>query len=205
MPLSISTEAVQRKNSLAESDPWLLLLEINYPDETPIRLVWNTESISWDGETWEAAAFELGDQEESNEDDTPSVKLGVVDIERKLIPLIDQYGGGIGAEVIIRVVHSAYLDNNTPELEEDYEIIDVSVDAQLRVNFKLGAENLSNYRSPPDIFLQSHCRYKEFKGDLCGYDGDEKDCDRTFERCRELGNQKRFGGFPGLPLLGYWS
>lgn len=205
MPLPLSSEVVQRKNSLAESDPWLLLLEINYPDETPIRLVWNTESISWDGEIWEAAAFELGDQEESNEDDTPSVKLGVVDIERKLIPLIDQYDGGIGAEVTIRVVHSAYLGNNTPELEEDYEIIDVSVDAQSRVNFKLGAENLSNYRSPPDIFLQGHCRYKTFKGNRCGYDGDAEDCDRTFERCRELNNQERFGGFPGLSPLGYWS
>jgi len=205
MPLSISTQAIESKNKLSSTDPWLLLLEINYPNEEPIRLVWDTESISYDGETWQAATFVLGDQEESNEGDVPSVKLGVVDIERNLIPLIDQYGGGVGAEVIIRVVHSAYLNNNTPELEVEYEIIDASVDAQSRVNFKLGAENLSNYRSPPDIFLQSHCRYKEFKGSYCGYTGTETECDRTFERCRELGNQKRFGGFPGIGRLGYWS
>lgn len=205
MPLSISTQAIEEKNKLASSDPWLLLLEINYPNETPVRLVWNTESISWDGETWQAATFVLGDQEESNEGDVPSVNLGIIDIERNLIPLIDDYGGGVGAEVTIRVVHSAYLGNNTPELEEDYEIIDVSVDAQSRVNFKLGAENLSNYRSPPDIFLQGHCRYKTFKGNHCGYDGDDEDCDRTFEDCRSKNNQERFGGMPGLSPLGYWS
>lgn len=203
MALSISTEALHEKNKTASNDPWLLLLEILYPSENPIRLVWNTEDITWDGETWLAAAFSLGDIEETKEGEIPEVSLDIVDIERRLTPILDQYSGGIGASVIIRVVHSAHLDVTTPEYEDEMEIIDVTIDHQNKIKFKLGAENLSNFRCPPDRFLKGHCRYKEFKGSKCGYDGPETECDRTFERCRELGNQARFGGFPSVGRLGY--
>lgn len=204
MPLSISTEAIAEKNKLASNDPWLLLLEIIYPGEDSIRVCWNTEDITWDGETWLAASFKLDDIEQDKEGSTPSVGLSIVDLERRIIPILDQYDGGVGATVYIYIVHSDHLDKTDPEFEEIMEIIDVSIDHLGMIRFKLGAENLTNRRSPPDRFLKGHCRYKEFKGSLCGYDGDETDCSRTYVRCKELGNQKRFGGFPGVGQIGYF-
>ena len=202
MSLSISTDAVAEKNKLASSDPWLLLLEVIYPSEPSIRLVWNTEDVTWDSETWQAASFKLGDIEESQDGSVPVVSLSIVDIERNIIPTVDAYGGGVGAQVIIRVVHNAHLDNTTPEVEYDMEIVSASVDSKGQINFRLGAENLTNYRSPPDMYLKIHCRYAEFKGPECGYGGAATDCDRTWERCKELENQNRFGGFPGIGRLG---
>jgi len=204
MPLSISTQAIQEKNKLASGDPWLLLVEIIYPNEEPVRAVWNTENIAWDGETWYAFPFSLSDIEESKEAEIPEVSLTIFDIERRIIPLIDAYGGGIGASLWVRIVHSAYLDNNTPEFEHEFEIIAVSVGHDFSVKFTLGAENLSNKRSPVSRYLKGHCRYKQFKGPECGYDGTETECSRTFERCRELSNQARFGGFPGIGRIGYF-
>jgi len=204
MPLPISTQAISEKNKLASGAPWLLLLEIIYPGETPIRVVWNTEDVTWDGETWVAFPFQLGDIEESKDAEIPAVSLTIFDIERKLIPIIDEHGGGVGSEVWVRVVHSAYLDNTTPEFEQEFEIIDARIGHDFSVNLKLGAENLSNRRSPVDRYLKGHCRYKQFKGPECGYGGTETECSRTFERCRELGNQRRFGGFPGIGRIGYW-
>lgn len=205
MALDISTSAINEKNRLSSGDPWLLLLEINYPNESPIYLAWNTKDVVWDGNTWQAADFKLGDQEESKDGSVPTVSLGIVDIERRLIPIIDEYGGGVGAEVIVRIVHSSYLDNTIPEYEADLEIISTTIDNQSVVNFELGAENLTNHRSPPDMYLKLHCRYAEFKGDLCGYTGTATDCDRTWTRCMELNNQKRFGGFPALGRLGIFT
>jgi phage-related protein len=202
MPLSISTQAIQEKNKLVSNHVWLLLLEIIYPGETPIRVCYNTENITWDGETWYAYPFELGDLSESKEGEIPTVSLGVWDIDRKITPIIDQYDGGIGAEANIYIVHSDHLDLSDPELHEPFEIIDVSIDHMNKINFNLGAENLTNYRSPPDIFLKGHCRYKEFKGPYCKYSGSEETCDRTFIQCREYGNQTNFGGFPGLGQMG---
>jgi len=205
MPLNISAQAVAEKNKLNSSSSWLILLELIYPGEEPIRLVWNTENIMWDGFEWLAAPFELGEIEESKDGDVPEVPLYVVDIERRITPTIDQYDGGIGAEVIVRIVHSKYLDNEIPEFEDKMEIIDTNIDHLNRVKFQLGAENLTNHRCPPDRFLKGHCRYKTFKGALCGYDGPEEECNRTFTRCRELGNQSRFGGFPGVGAIGVWQ
>lgn len=204
MPLSISTQAISEKNKLSSADPWLLLLEINYPNEAPVRVAWNNEDVVWDGETWLGFPFKLGDMEETKEGEIPALNLTIYDIERKIIPIIDEYGGGVGAEVWIRVVHSAYLENTIPEFEQDFEIVEVQIGHDFSVNLKLGAEDMSSRRSPQNRFLKGHCRYKEFKGPECGYDGTETECSRTFERCRELGNQRRFGGFPGIGRIGYW-
>jgi len=204
MPLSISTTAIEEKNKLV-SDPWILLLEIIYPGEPSIRLAWSTEDVFWDGETWKGASFDLSDVDQSKDAEISTVDLSVSDIERNIIPLLDDYNGGVGAEAWVRLVHSSYLNETVPEIEEKYEIVDVAIDYQSNIKFTLGAENLSNYQSPPHRFIKSHCRYQEFKDSLCGYSGTETECSRTFERCRELNNQSRFGGFPGVGSLGYWA
>lgn len=38
-----------------------------------------------------------------------------------------------------------------------------------------------------------------FKGEECGYSGDQTTCDQTYDRCVALGNQDQFGGFRWLP------
>ena len=204
MPLSISTDAITEKNKLANAGAWIVLLEVLYSGETPVYLCSNTSNIAWDGKTWIAAPFSLGDIEESRESTVPSVSLSIQDIARQVTPLLDDHDGAIGADVYVRVVHSAHLDNADPEIEVQLEIIDVNIDWQNTIVMKLGSENLSNYRSPPDRFLKNHCRYKEFKGTLCGYAGAETECDRTFVQCRDYGNQARFGGFPGVGVIGYY-
>lgn len=202
MPLSISTDAMREKNKLVSNGVWILLLEILYENESPIRVCYNTENIEWDNLIWYACPFELGDMSESKEGEIPTVTLTVWDIERRISPIIDQYDGGIGAEANIMIVHSDHLDNADPELYEPFEVVEVSIDYLNRVKFNLGAENLTNYRSPSDLFLKGHCRYKEFKGAYCLYDGPETSCDRTFRQCKQYENQHRFGGFPGLGQMG---
>ena len=204
--LNMSSEAIAKKNALADSGAWILLLEIAYEGETPLYLCYNTENIVWNYITWVAYPFNLGDLEESNTGEATSVTLSVHDIGRQLTPLLDTYNGGVGANVYARIVHSSYLTSSTPELEEQFEIIDVAIDSNSVISFKLGSENLSNYRSPPNRYLKGHCRYNEFGGTLCGYTilADET-CSRTFGRCRELDNQARFGGFPGIGRLGLYT
>lgn len=202
MPLSISTHAINEKNKLVSNSVWIILLEVNYPNEPSIRVCYNTENITWDGVVWYACPFELGDINETKEGEIPTVDLTIWDIERRITPLIDEYDGGIGAEAIIRIVHSDYLNVSDPEFIELFEVTDVSIDYLNRVRFNLGAENLTNYRSPNNIFLKGFCRYEEFKGPYCQYDGPETSCDRTFSQCRQYGNQARFGGFPGMGQMG---
>lgn len=201
MPISISSNAVIEKNKLTSNNTWLILLKIEYGNETPGYLCLNNEEVTWDGNTWTPALFSLGDIEETKEGEIPSIPLNVIDINRTLIPYIDQYDGGVGATVTIYIVNSGYLNNNTPEEKYETEVIDVNVDSNAKITFKLGAENLMKLRCSKDRYLKNQCRFT-FKDSRCGYDGAETECNRTFTRCKELGNEARYGGFPGVGTIG---
>lgn len=203
MPLDISTDAIIEKNKISSSGTWLLLLEVLYPNEDPVYLCLNNEQIIWNGNTWLPAIFSLTGMTETKDAEIPSIPLTVIDINRSLIPALEKFNGGIGATVIIRVVHSNYLSNTVPELEEYTEVMDATVDDSAKISFKLGAENLSNRACPSGRFLKNYCRFV-FKGTdgRCGYSGLETSCNRTLARCKELGNSTRYGGFPGVGTVG---
>ncbi|MHA1736997.1 MAG: DUF1833 family protein, partial [Candidatus Heimdallarchaeota archaeon] len=158
MALNISTQAIIEKNKLTSTGVWLLLLEFLYPGEDSIRICYNTENIVWNSETWLACPFQLGDVEEGREGKSTQVTLSVIDLTRTLTPILDGHGGGVGAKVWVRIVHSDHLNLVDPELEEKFEIVDVSIDHLNKIDFTLGAENLMNYRSPSDRYLKNHCR-----------------------------------------------
>jgi lambda family phage minor tail protein L len=48
---------------------------------------------------------------------------------------------------------------------------------------------------PGRTVIRTHCSWI-FKGEECKYDGGETACNRTLQRCRELGNTLNYGGFP---------
>lgn len=51
----------------------------------------------------------------------------------------------------------------------------------------------------PVMKYRTSCQVRRFKDIRCGYTGDETSCDRTLARCKELGNQANFRGFPSIP------
>lgn len=54
-------------------------------------------------------------------------------------------------------------------------------------------KTMSNY--------SSSCRWKVFKGTECTYSGAATYCDRSYQRCVDLGNQANFGGYRWLPSI----
>jgi len=203
-PIDMSPEAREESNKLTSTGAWLVLLDFYITETDHVRVCKNNESVIWNGYTWLPYPFEVGEITESKEGELPTVDLNVPDIERRLTPIIEENDGGIGLAVDVIMVHSDHLDLSVPEFKETFEIVDCSIDYNNTIKFSLGAENFTNYRSPQNFYLKGHCRYEEFKGPLCGYEGPEIECNRTFERCRELGNQMRFGGFPGVGSMGFY-
>ena len=157
--LPISSNAIIEKNKVTSDGTWLLLLEILYENESPIYICLNNETVIWDSKTWVPAIFNLSGIVETKDAEVPSIPLTIFDLNRNIIPILEKYDGGIGAEVIIRVVHSKYLSNTVPELEESTEIIDATVDDGARITFKLGAENLINRRCPQQRYTKNNCRF----------------------------------------------
>ena len=50
----------------------------------------------------------------------------------------------------------------------------------------------------PVMKYRASCQVRRFKDCRCGYTGEETTCDRTFDRCKELGNEANFRGFPTM-------
>lgn len=203
MPLEISDAAIADKNKLISNVAWIDFLKFEYESEDPIRVCSYNEYVTWNGYTWAPVAFTKPEIEETKEAQIPDVSISFYDITQELIPLIDKYDGAVGATVTLYTVLSTQLSSATPEIEETMELLSTSVNHQSVITFKLGAENLLNQKCTPNRFLKNFCRYTGLDDDRCGYTGSETECDRTFARCKELGNQARFGGMPAIGRLGY--
>ena len=72
----------------------------------------------------------------------------------------------------------------------------------MSLNLTLSGFNPLEHKVPRTDLRKLLCRYKEFKGERCGYTGVATECDRTLEKCQELGNEKNFGGAPSLGWKG---
>ena len=75
----------------------------------------------------------------------------------------------------------------------------MSFDSELEITVKSGLD--MTQQIGPKQTQEVTCRFKGadgFKGLNCGYAGVAATCNFTITRCRDLGNQERFGGFPAL-------
>lgn len=200
MPLPLSSIAIDEKNKIATSDSvFLLAMKIEIPGmATPIRVVANTEDITWQGETWQAFPFEINEISEADSGEVPRVDVRVSNVSREIeyyLHAYDLYCKTNGYEPIvctIYVLNSLNLASDTPEVDHLFELIQPKTTPQW-ATFTLGASNPWTRRFPARRLLPM-CQWV-FKSDACGYSGTETECDKTLSRCRELSNSERFGGF----------
>ena len=131
--LTLSQAAIIEKNKIASDNAWLILLEITIPPTATgvpivLRLVRNTEDITWNRLLWTAFPFELDPPKQSGNGELPNFTVRVSNITRTVEGYLEQAGGGIGAQVRMMVVLSAHLEQTTPELDEEFSVQSVSYD-----------------------------------------------------------------------------
>lgn len=200
MSVPLSSVAIQEKNKIANSDSvFLLCMEIDIPTLTEnIKIVANTENITWRGDEWIAFPFELDEISESDSGEVPRVDVKVSNVSREIefyIHEYDRYCKENGFSPIwcyIYVVNSLNLDSDDPERELFFELVQPKTNPQW-VTFTLGASNPFNIRFPKRRMIPK-CSWK-FKSDECGYSGSAINCNKTLNRCKELNNTARFGGW----------
>ena len=203
MALSISDYAKLEKNKLSGDSSWLILVELDYDDSNIVRVCKNTEDIQWNGYNWIAFPMELSVKTDSSKGEIPSVQIHISNVNKMMQSYAENYNGAIGKKVILRLVNSKHLDLTTPEIEEIFTITKVDTDRNW-VIITLSLLNPFLLTFPKQKYIKNFCRFK-FKGPRCGYTGPADHCDHTYECCKKLGNERRFGGFVGIPEGGLYS
>ena len=108
-----SEAAVLEKNRLASDSPFLIFLEIENKEIGAIRLVWNTENITWQGSEWQAFPLDI---ETSGEDGKtiPALNVKVSNCGGIIQTYLQQYNGLVDSEVRLMVALASNLASPHP-------------------------------------------------------------------------------------------
>ena len=198
--LSISAITKAEKNKLSTDSAMLVLLEVRL--RNTVYICYNNEDVTWQGQLYQAFPFKLGETSEESDGSDPNVQLQISNASQGLQWYVEDSDGGVGTEVVLRVVNSKNL-NGAADLEETYTVLDCKVDEQW-VTFTLGNDYSARTRRPLDRYMKNNCPFA-YKGIRCGYNGSKTTCSHTLADCRSHGNSSRFGGFPGIDQKGVYA
>jgi lambda family phage minor tail protein L len=125
--------------------------------------------------------------------------LTIANVNREIQALLDEWDALRGCQVTITQVWQQTLGDPTAFISDILAVSDVSVsERRVVLNLSSGLDVL-NIQIPRRVMTRTFCRFT-FKSVECAYAGAGTMCNKTLNRCRELGNQERFGAFPATPL-----
>ena len=190
--LRFSKIATLEKNKLSSDAPFLLLFDISHEQLAEnIRLVRNTEDVTWAGKTWTAFPVDIEDYSEDGKS-LPALNMKIAAGQGLITTYLQKYGGLTDARVRIYIVHAKCLDVDKPEMELEFQITETAYDEQW-ITFTLGASPELANRFPAWKYLTDFCPF--VCGDIrCGYAGN-KTCKNNLASCLI---PERFGGEPGI-------
>ncbi|MDO5304665.1 MAG: DUF2460 domain-containing protein, partial [bacterium] len=158
------------------------------------------ESLEFNGETYIGAPLTHGEIKNDDNSAVNKLEIELSNVNLGISGIIGNRGDVItNAFAVLTLV---FLNVNTNELISNCQKVlysgrcnNLSLDfekATIDIETELGGyEKLA-----PMIKFRPTCQVRRFKDCRCGYSGEATTCDRTFQRCSDLGNASNFRGFP---------
>lgn len=205
MSRNFSVGSVIDKNKVSSDTPWVILLDIFVVDPNTrttvetVRLVANTDPVTYDGNLYTPANFEIRVEQKQNSDQR--VSISAQDQNRLLQSRIEAYAGGIFSEVNMIIMNTDRLDQPA-EMSQRFQITRASSKDDI-VQIELGSENRLAIQFPKHNQWQDRCAWR-FRGYGCAYSGPELTCDYSKDGpngCAAKNNTINFRALPGLVRL----
>ena len=160
------------------------------------------QSFSYNEEDYFGAPLTLGEIKRDDNSGVSKLNIKLSNVALSISGIIGQRGDVItDAPAVLTQV---FLDVNTNTLLPQYSLIlfagrcnNLKLDyeeASMDIETSLGGYEIQ----APIMKYRTTCQVRRFKDCRCGYTGTETKCDRTFARCKELGNEENFRGFPQM-------
>lgn len=185
------------KNS-PTNKPIFLYRIYDYDGSNDLLFAEHDLNITFNGELYTAFPITHEFIEESGNQEIPQIKVRASNVSRYIQAYLEQYDFR-GKRVDIILVWANQLSNPDVKIVDTYYIDSYTANEQ-DVEFTLTSKfDVLDVPLPSGKYLRTHCRWV-FKSSQCAYAGSETSCNRTFQRCQELNNVARFGGFPSIPI-----
>ncbi len=213
--MNIPPEFLAKKNLLLHPEPFLWLVEIRGPDDTPLvapdgsdtilRITPNEEPIVFGvdpntgiAHAWSPWKIRFGEILQDAEGNVNSIPVEVTNVLGVTMRLLRDNNFLRDAVVYLHLVHLAFLDNPSAKYTVRATVVDSSADYET-ATFNLSSFDFMNFDVPQRLVLRT-CGHN-YRDDDCGFVGDPGnatlgDCDLTFEACELRGDEEASVGLP---------
>lgn len=218
MPIPLIQPLIEEKNKISQDQPWLVFLTMtNVAGDMTIRLVRNTENITYKGELYTAYPFDIESVPEASKGVIPSLAIQVSNIDRQIQGYVEQDPTfGSGWKVVLSLAHVSELNgtnelNKVAEIEHEWESLDITADNKL-LTINLGVPNPMLVQFPRQKYTGGFCQRVFDDGVGCPYSTQGKVgttftfCKKTLANCKERFDNDRtnsLGEKVGLPFLAF--
>ena len=197
MTLDATTTFKQELNK-PTNQPIVLYTVFDYDGSSDLNLAEDKANVTFDGVEYTAFPISHDSIDENSQGEINVVRLTVANISRLIQGYLETYDLR-DKKVRIRLVWRNRLAFPADKIDFEYYIDSWTAD-QDNVQFLLMPRvSALGVKLPSRIYSRNYCQWTHFKGTECAYAGAETECNRTKQRCKELDNYKRFGGFPSIP------
>lgn len=156
--------------------------------------------VTYNGVTYTRFPIKYDTVGENTQGQVDSVRITLGNVSRIIQAYLETYDFS-DKKVTISIVWANLLSDVDAHLDYTFHIDTYSSDANNAEFILTTRLDVLDKFLPGGIYLRTHCRWKTFKDtNTCGYTGAETECNRTMQRCKELNNFLRFGGFPSVPV-----
>lgn len=160
--------------------------------------------LNFEGIDYIGAPLEHGDITKDDNSSVAKLEITVSNVGQGISGIIGNRGNVIGnAPATLTMI---LLDVNTNNIiQASKQILWYGICNNLKINNESAKMDIETplggyeYNTPVQKYKPT-CQVRKFKDCRCGYKGNETTCDRTYTRCKELGNESRFQGFISIPM-----
>lgn len=180
-----------------ENAPIFLYMLKEYDGVDDLNFAGFDQDVTYNGTVYTRFPIRHEFVAENNQGQIDQVKITLANVSRLIEFYLEQYDFR-GKKVIIRTVWADQLSDPDAYIDDVFYIDNYTAD-QSNVEFTLtGKFDVLGIDLPARRYARNYCVWK-FKSAECGYAGAELTCDKTQQRCKQLENYQRFGGFPSVP------
>ena len=195
---NVPTEFKTEKNKRLVTPIFLYEIQYDSVGNQWLRFAnWHSDVV-FDGQTYVKEVISHGSIRERLDGSATKIILTVGNIDRGIQYYLENWNGLRDAKVKLLQVFEDELSDPTVVDRMSYNIADSSVNTNEAKFVLSGTFDVFDITLPRRKFYRGYCTHK-FKDGGCGYSAGETSCDKTLQRCTELGNTHRYGGFPAIP------